>query len=147
MDETTLYGNTSYWLRRAYLMMRKAMDEAVVQYGLTAVQLDVLMYLWHNDGMEQRALQEQMSITSATLTGIVDSMVERGFVARRLSPDDARVKQLFLTEGGRLLHDQLGSAADDFDQRLVKGFSRTEVALLRDWLHRLTNNASELVDS
>lgn len=136
-------GSTVFWLRRAYLMMRKALDEEIAGYGLTAVQLDVLMYLWQEDGMEQRTLQEHMGITSATLTGIVDGVVERKLVERHLSPDDARVKQLFLTSAGRALHDRLGSSADEFEQRLLGGFSATEAALLREWLRRMAINAGD----
>jgi len=135
--------STIFWLRRAYLMMRKALDEEIANYGLTAVQLDILMYLWQEDGMEQRTLQEHMSVTSATLTGIIDGVVERKLVERRLSLDDARVKQLFLTDTGRALHDQLGSSADDFERKILRSFSATEGALLREWLRRLAINAGD----
>jgi DNA-binding MarR family transcriptional regulator len=85
-------------------------------------------------------LQERLGITSATLTGIVDGLVERELVERQLSVDDARVKQLFLTERGEALSAELLRTGQGVEARLLDGFSVAEQALLRDWLRRMAHN-------
>jgi DNA-binding MarR family transcriptional regulator len=87
--------------------MRKSMDEALQPLGLTAAQFDVFQQLLHEDGLEHRVLQEQLVIASPTLTNIIDGMVARGLVERRISPNDARVKLLFLTPKAHSLCTQL----------------------------------------
>lgn len=133
-------NNPMYWLRRVQLATRHALDDEISCHGLTGIQMEVLMRLWRHDGLEQRELQEMLGVTSATLTGILDGMVERELVARRLSHEDARVKQIWLTERGNDLQQGIGSAFANVEARLLRGFSRTEVALLNDWLHRLAAN-------
>lgn len=135
--------NPLHWLRRAHLAMRKALDEGLTEYGLSAAQLDVLGHLWGEDGLEQRELQERLGITSATLTGIVDGLVQRQYVERRLSPDDARVKQLFLLKRGRARRDELRAGAREFRKRGLAGFSPEEEAQLEALLRRVAANYGE----
>jgi len=130
----------SFCLKQAYLAMRKALDEALQPYGLTTAQFDVLQYLWVSDGMEHRELQERLGVTSPTLTNIIDSMVDRNLVERRISPEDARVKLLWLTPQAQQLHSQLGSAGEEFAARMLQGFSRSEAGLFIEWLKKVTRN-------
>ena len=132
-----------FWLKRAYLATRKYLDDDLMKYGLTASQLDVLMYLWHDDGMEHRLLQERLGVTSPTLTSIIDVMVERGYVERRMSPDDARVKQLFVTHKGWQLSEQLAEVRDRFSTQMLATFSPREAALFVEWLQQVAQNMGD----
>jgi DNA-binding MarR family transcriptional regulator len=127
-------------LKRVHLGTRRAFDEALAEYSLTGPQAEMIGQICMQDGIEQRTLQERMSITSPTLTGIIDGLVERGFVERRVSHEDARVKQLFLTPKGHGLDDVLPTTLDHVAARLLAGFSPSECALLQDWLSRVATN-------
>lgn len=116
------------------------MDEVLQPLGLTAAQFDIFQQLLHEDGLEHRVMQERLGVTSPTLTNIIDVMVERGLVERRISPVDARVKLLFLTPKAHDLHGELGVAGEAFVQTMFAGFSRSETALFMDWLERVTRN-------
>jgi MarR family transcriptional regulator, organic hydroperoxide resistance regulator len=128
------------WLKRAYFAGRKAFDEALAKHNLTASQLEVLRLVWQHELIEQRALQELLGIASPTLTGIVERLVERQMLRRLPSADDARVKLLALTEQGQALHGVLITIQDEVQARLLNGFSAAEVALLEQWLRRITAN-------
>lgn len=132
-----------FWLKRAYLSSRKYLDEYLQGYGLTAAQLDVLMYLWHDDGMEHRELMERLGVSSPSLTSVIDVMVERGYVERRMSSDDARVKQIFLTARGWELSSELGESATRFNVQMLEGFSSTEALLFVDWLKKVARNMGD----
>jgi DNA-binding MarR family transcriptional regulator len=133
--------STIFWLRRASLAMRKVVDEELHTHGLTGAQFEVLRQLWEHDRLELRTLQERLGITSPTLTGIVDGMVDRGLVQREVSHEDARVKQLCLTVRGQSLNEQLCQAIEQAHLRLLAGFSPAEGSLLKDWLQRIVANA------
>jgi DNA-binding MarR family transcriptional regulator len=133
--------NPMFWLRRASLAMRKVVDEELHTHGLTGAQFEVLRQLWGHDRLELRALQEQLGITSPTLTGIVDGMVSRGLVQREVSLEDARVKQLCLTTHGQSLNEQICEAIEQAHLRLLAGFTPAEASLLKDWLQRIVANA------
>ncbi len=133
-------AHPTFCLKRAYLAMRKSMDDALKPIGLTSAQFDVLQQLLHEDGLEHRVLQERLAISSPTLTNIVDVMVERGLVERRTSADDARVKLLFITPKAHELDEQLRQAGEAFVARMFHGFSPHERGLFLAWIERLTAN-------
>jgi DNA-binding MarR family transcriptional regulator len=130
-----------YWLKRAYFAGKKAFDEALAEHGLTATQLELLRRVWQQDGVEQRVLQEDMGVSSPTLTGVVDRLVLHGLLERRPSPADARVKTLHLTEAGLAISDRLDAINAQAEARLLHGFSTAEVALLQQWLERMARNS------
>lgn len=135
------YGNSVvFWLRQAYLAQRRALDETLSVHHLSAAQLDVLMPLWERDGLEQRELQERAGVSSATLTRLLDGLVDRQLVERRPSADDARVNVLFLTSQGHTLQESLQESAAQFMARALTDFSPAEAMLLRDWLRRFASN-------
>jgi DNA-binding MarR family transcriptional regulator len=137
--------NPLFWLKRAYLSTRKHLEESLQEDYLTAAQLEVLMYLWEEDGMEHRVLQEHLGVSSPTLTSIIDVMVQRGYVERRTSPEDARVKQVFLTEKGRSLSQspERRAAGQRFINEMMAGFSAGEAALFVEWLQRVARNMGD----
>jgi DNA-binding MarR family transcriptional regulator len=135
--------NPIFLLKRLHLATRKTFDEALAKHGLTAAQFEILQHVRRQDGLEQRILQERLGITSATLTGIVDGLVDRQLLTRRPSPEDARVKQLFLTDKGLALDTQVEAVLGHVQERLLEGFSSAEIALLQDWMQRMIANMGE----
>ena len=132
-------------IKRLHLSLRRVYDDAFAAHKITGPQASVMRHIWQQDGIELRTIQERLGVTSATLTGLVDGLVERELVDRRPSLEDARVKQLFLTEHGRLVSNELGTILPRLEDQLLEGFSSAEQALLRDWLERMARNAEGLM--
>ena len=135
--------NPVFWLKRAYLSTRKHLDDTLQKDGLTAAQLEVLMYLWEEDGMEHRVLQEHLGVSSPTLTSVLDVMVQRGYVQRRASAEDSRVKQVFLTTKGHALSQEQQSSGQRFIREMMAGFSEGEATLFLEWLQRVARNMGD----
>jgi DNA-binding MarR family transcriptional regulator len=135
--------NPVFWLKRAYLSTRKHLDDTLQKDGLTAAHLEVLMYLWEEDGMEHRVLQEHLGVSSPTLTSVLDVMVQRGYVQRRVSAEDSRVKQVFLTAKGHALSQEQQSSGQRFIKEMMAGFSGGEATLFLEWLQRVARNMGD----
>lgn len=146
MGKATEFETAIASLRQAYLVMRRERDQELARFEVGWAQVDVLMQLWADDGLGQREIQERLGVTAPTFTGVVDTMIERGYVERRPSAVDGRIKHLFLTRRGRDLRDELCVASERFAERALAGFSATEVALFREWLQRLAGNLEEEPD-
>jgi DNA-binding MarR family transcriptional regulator len=126
--------------RRVFLATRRLVHAELEHVGITDAQVEVLMQLWQCDGQSQRDIQERMNVASATCTGIVDSLVANNLVRREISPADARVKLLFLTDHARAIEQALGIAKRDIEQRLLAGFSPDETAFLIAACKRMAEN-------
>jgi DNA-binding MarR family transcriptional regulator len=144
-SDSGVEAGVGFWLKRAYLAIRKEYDEELAKYELTYPQWEVVRMLCSQDGLEQRGIQQRLGIQSATLTGIVDGLVERGLVARQLSADDARVKQLHLTPEGKKLQQMAPEFLARINDRIAKGFTPTEQALFKEWLMRVVQNLEQKI--
>lgn len=71
------------------------------QVGLSVPQFDVLSTLTEREGCSQRELAERLYVTKGNVSGLIDRLVEAGFVERRAIPGDRRSHALFLTPEGR----------------------------------------------
>jgi DNA-binding MarR family transcriptional regulator len=128
-------------LRRAHFACRQAMDNKIAEYGLTFAQLDVLRRVAACECAEHRSLLQDMEIASPTLTKLVNGLVESGYLERTVSPQDARVKQMTLTESGQVILAQLIDERPKLMAQFVEGFTQDETHSFLEMLNRVINNA------
>jgi DNA-binding MarR family transcriptional regulator len=87
-------------LRRLVRVMNLSNRELAERMNLTLPQLFCLDQLAQGGAICQRELAQRVSLTQATVTGIVDRLETRGLVERRRESTDRRVVSLHLTEQG-----------------------------------------------
>jgi DNA-binding MarR family transcriptional regulator len=132
-----------FWLKRTYIIMRNAFDEELSEYNLSTAQFEILGYLYHSEGMEQKRLQQCSGVTAATLTGLLDKLENRGFVKRISDYQDGRAKIVIMTPEGDAFFSQLIGIMHQFEDRMLAGFSGAERALQTDWLQRIAKNLGD----
>ena len=66
--------------------------------------LKALMGLDPDQPRSMRAMAEDMGCDASYITALVDALEERGFVERRTSPADRRVKLVHVTKAGEAAH-------------------------------------------
>lgn len=95
------------------------------QYNLTGPQLMILRLLANAEELSVSELAARASLSSATITNILDRLERRGCVVRDRHPTDRRRVLVRTTTYGRELHDRAPSL---LQERFVKEFDR-----LKDW--------------
>src|SRR5216684_8472547 len=92
-----------HWIKRAFLALTGHVNDLLRPHDLTYSQWHVLSFVArHTDGAAtQKELQCWLKVEAATLTGVIDGLVRRGWLIRSESADDRRVKQLALTPEGQ----------------------------------------------
>ena len=131
-------------IRRIDLAIRRFSGELLSTFGISSPQGELLYQLMLKDGSEQHTLAELLGITKASLSGLIDGLEQRDLVKRWQHPEDARLKQIFLTGQGKALLEQMKSIALKQEEQMIKGFSKAEVALLEEHLRRLARNLEDL---
>ena len=86
---------------------------ALLQSALTMQQLKVLLLL-HGDGpLMSHELADALRISPASVTGLVDRLVDRGLVRRVADPADRRARHVHpTTEGSRLVEQLMAEGAE-----------------------------------
>lgn len=90
-------------LMRAANSLRTAASRQLDGTGLTLSQFAVLEALYHLGPMSLSEIARKILTTGGNLTMIAGNLERQGLVARKLSPDDARVSILSLTPKGKKL--------------------------------------------
>jgi MarR family transcriptional regulator, transcriptional regulator for hemolysin len=136
-------------LSRSARSVSRAFDDALASAGGSLPVWLVLISLKSQPLRNQRELAEAVGIREATLTHHLNTMDAQGLLTRRRDPANRRMHLVELTEAGEAAFLRLRSAAIAFDQRLRRGVSEQEIAVLQDLLHRLETNvtAAERADS
>ena len=78
------------------------------QGSVSLVHLNVLALLEASGPMPMGRLAEQLDISVASITGVIDRMEARGLVERRRNTEDRRVILVHPGKGGRKLFDEIG---------------------------------------
>jgi MarR family transcriptional regulator, transcriptional regulator for hemolysin len=93
-------------------ILRNYVDHRAKERGTTRAQWVVLFRLRTQEGLSQVDLAEVLELQPISLVRLLDRLVEQGLLERRHDPKDRRANQLFLTEDGRRLVDDLDSLRD-----------------------------------
>jgi DNA-binding MarR family transcriptional regulator len=87
-------------LLQVVVLLNDDMTRALEQLGLTPSRARLVWLLHHDGPNTQRALATAMKVTPRNITGLVDALVETGFVIRQPHPTDRRATLVSLTEHG-----------------------------------------------
>lgn len=82
-------------------LQRRALARAGCLRAISSTQLHVLFVLVSEGAMPMSRLADQLGVSLPNVTGIVDRMVERGYVERGRDLEDRRVVTVSASEAGR----------------------------------------------
>jgi MarR family transcriptional regulator, organic hydroperoxide resistance regulator len=82
------------------------MGQTLKPTGLSIPQFDVLSTLTEQEGLSQSDLATRLYVTKGNVSGLIDRLVDAGFVERRSAPGDRRSNAVFLTPEGREVADE-----------------------------------------
>ena len=85
----------------------------------------------------QRDIEREFSITRSTVTNILQLMERKGYIARQSVAQDARLKQLVLTEKGRQFHEDTMRAFHQTDEYVAGLLTEEENTELLRLLNKL----------
>jgi DNA-binding MarR family transcriptional regulator len=107
------------------------------KHGLTPAHTKALLDLDPDKPAPMRQLATQMSCDASYVTSIVDRLEERGYVTRRPSGADRRVKEVVITVAGQQARDEIYEALHRPPESLAN-LSATDQRTLRNIVRRLT---------
>ena len=91
------------------------------------------LYRHRDEPVFQRDIEREFSITRSTVTNILQLMERKGYIQRQSVPQDARLKQLVLTEEGIRFHENTIRSfhqTDDYVAGLLTEEENTELLRL-----------------
>jgi MarR family transcriptional regulator for hemolysin len=127
--------------------LSREFNDALTAAGGSLPQWLVLITLKQGDHKMQRDIASAIGIEGATLTHHLHRMEADGFIRRQRGAGDRRSQVVELTPEGEELFTRLLKAVIEFDERLRRGISDRDLAVLRRLLDRLRTNATATSES
>ena len=113
----------------------------LTKLDLTYTQYITMMLLWEFDTMTAKELGKRLYLDSGTLTPVLRSLEEKGFVIRRRSSEDERVLIVKLTEKGAALRED--ALTIPYEVVHCVNFSADEAMQLQQLLYKLLSALPE----
>ena len=128
-------------LRRVHLLAQAHADRIARDHGLTMQQWELLVRLRRAGGsLDQRELCCGFGVAPATMSALIESAAERGFIVREEHPGDRRRRRIALTPEGRQRVEAVPHLGREIAARMTLGFSDQERLLLAVLLERAAEN-------
>jgi DNA-binding MarR family transcriptional regulator len=141
-------GRSGYLLRQAWHEFRGAMEGALREHGLSTAQYAVLSVLAREPGVSGAELARACNISPQAMNGILAGVERDGLVERHPHPTHGRILQVHLTPDGESRLKAARPAVDRLERLVEKGYSKDEIALVKEWLvtaaERMVGEATSL---
>lgn len=132
--DVTLRRRVVDLLRDTGHLHRQLFRRRIRDIPIAAGEARALLYLGGRQGSTQAQLAEQLDIQPITLTRQIDRLERGGYVVRRSSDEDRRVRLLYLTPGGKALARRLLEIAQALDEEITAELREGALAQLADGL-------------
>ena len=105
-----------------------ALGSALADLNLGAAEINALANLADREALSVRELSSETGTRATTLTGVLDRLESRGYLARELDATDRRSFRLPLTEAGQAVAARVHAAIADLERDALAGLSATQIA-------------------
>jgi len=127
-------------LDRISSQMRRNYSESLRELHLYVGQDNLLYRLWLGDGVTQMQLCEHLKCEPPTVTNMVKSLEQNGFIYRKRDLKDARIMRIFLTEKGRALEKPVEMKWREQQEKLLQSISEEDRLILRQLMQQMESN-------
>ncbi|WP_028764792.1 MarR family winged helix-turn-helix transcriptional regulator [Shewanella colwelliana] len=120
------YESLGYLVSHLNIELQKALDERLKCYELDIKLWPVLFALWQEEGITQTELSKRCDVANYTMTRLLDQLQVQGLVTRHQEADNRRAFQIFLTDSGKALEQDLVREAERVNELFLANLTSEE---------------------
>jgi DNA-binding MarR family transcriptional regulator len=132
--------SVGYLVRRTFRAFTHALELRLKEHDVSISMWFFLRLLWERDGLTQKELSQELSLSQPSTVSAMDNLERRGLIARHRSTADRRKINIFLTQAGHDLKFKLAHHASDVNELALTDFRADEVELLHSMLLRMNKS-------
>jgi DNA-binding MarR family transcriptional regulator len=126
-------------------VIRRVALRLFVEEGITEPQFQALMLLVENGPMLMRKMSDEMLVTPANVTGIMDRLEEKNLVRRTAGKEDRRATIIEITSEGKALYERVAIKKADMLQKALAPFTKEELTTLNSLLEKFQGEMSRSI--
>lgn len=133
-----------FYIKDISRMLRYGLDEHLKAHGITGPQgrLLGLIYGANAGGIQinRKYLQKKTGVSGPSITSLLDSLEQKGYIIRIASKEDARSLNITITEKGEKLLNETHGVFREAESKLTQGMSNEEKKQFKNLLKRAHSN-------
>lgn len=131
-----------FYLKKIFQMMEKNLNKDLEDIDLTGMQAHVLIYLYKNrkNIINQRDIEREFELTNPTVNGILKRLENKGFIKRVVSLNDARNKEIMITDKSISLIVEMKKKAKNMENKMTLGITKEELDTFYQVIKKMFNN-------
>jgi len=128
LPDFDLMGYTPYRLAvAAQTLSEELAKQYKERFGISIPEWRVIVHVAHSGGASVRDIEARVGMEKSKVSRAASRLEERGFVTKRINPQDRRLIHLCLTPKGHTLMTELLPIAHAFQQEVEKRLGATFV--------------------
>ena len=136
-----MHKRYGHLLRHLHSSADQAMTNALASVELTAAQGHIMGFIAHSKIPPcPRDIEEAFHLSHPTVSGLLNRLEKKGFIAFRPDEQDRRCKRIHILPKGQELHETMHKTIQDTEARLVEGFTEEEKQQFYTFLCRAIDN-------
>ncbi|MGC2781858.1 MAG: MarR family transcriptional regulator [Bradyrhizobium sp.] len=142
-----VYTKPGYLFRRMQQIAVSIFVEECREFDLTPVQYAALVAIQNHPGIDATRLSSVIAFDRSTLGSVIERLETKAYIERKPSPDDKRVKLLYLTRAGGALLRNIMPSVDRAQARMLaplRPADRKALMVLLSQLVDLNNEVSRV---
>jgi DNA-binding MarR family transcriptional regulator len=128
---------TVFLLGKAYQKAHADFKKRLQPYGLTNLQHLVLEGLWYREGVAAAELGKLLILDKATLSGVLERMVEGEWIIKEQNDEDRRAFRIYPSDKANQMKQKLIKERKKANRELLDRFTAEEQLLLKRFLKDL----------
>lgn len=102
------------------------MTVSFAYYGLTPQQGRILFHIMNNENICQKEIEKKFTLSSPTVTGIIDRLEKNNFVVR-VPLDDRRYNKIIPTAKAKHIYQSIDEIVSNNDRLMQKGIDESDL--------------------
>lgn len=129
-------------IKKCSLLFDKTINQLLAPYNLSNSQFRILMILYksNNENIRQADIEQALSMTNPTVTGLIQSLEKKNLIERVNNPEDKRSKLLVLTDYALNKKEEFICLAKTIEDKMTSGLSEEEISQLYSLLNKILSN-------
>lgn len=140
VEPPALTGSVSYRLRLLQIAAYKSFEKVVSGFGTAPRYYGMLKLIQANPGIHQMRLAEAIYLDRSSLVPIIEALSNEGWLERRPTRHDRRVRRIYLTDLGERQLALLDAEVERHEAMVTEGFEAAEIQRLLADLGRIDAN-------
>ncbi|WP_425053878.1 MarR family winged helix-turn-helix transcriptional regulator [Psychromarinibacter sp. S121] len=122
------YGMAGHLIRRLNQISTQVFSRRMQEagYDVTQVQFAAMDALAAQPGIDQAGVATLIAYDRATIGGVIDRLVQKGFVARKVSKKDRRAREVRLTDEGTRVFQEILPIVSNLQEEILLGLEPDE---------------------